>query len=233
VTHTLLPAIFGLLGVLVGGLLNHYLSGRSSDVQARRAATAALRLLAEELEEADAILGTDEHRNGPEYRVGKADVEAMLPGLVDLPSAAWSEQKTVLAGTLPYDVWWNVSRAYHWMGSVRRVAADEPQAGTFEDEEFTAEEAADAHLEFLEMLATSAGRYLDKAHESVTPLLVGDRRRFRQLSRHGWHTAGVGPERPLAGPMIARAERLEEARRRLHSRLRERAKRREWERRSR
>lgn len=168
----------------------------------RASATAALRLLADELEVADGILEVEQH--SPDYRIERHEVQAMLPWLEKLPDASWREHKTTLAATLPYHIWWDVSRAYHWMAWVRDVVADPPTPESVADEEEIGfEELFDNYLEFVGAGVRSASRYLYAAHQSVFPLVVGDRRRYQTLLDHGIHEPGMTPDEPLTAGRIS------------------------------
>jgi hypothetical protein len=182
---------------MLGGLLNHRLARLARRADNQSEATAALRLIVDELDEVAAILRVEEHTRHGDYRIRTDDIDEMLSDLPKLPDAMWSEHKDALARTLSYDAWWNLSRSYQWLERVKRTAAEPAEPGEHDGVSYSQEEADQARLEFLEMLVTMSGGCVERARESILELIVGNRRRYRQLRDEGWWSAGRGPERPV------------------------------------
>ena len=93
-------AIFGIIGVIVGGLLNGAVAAWQQRRRERRAARPAARAVMDELSEMQAVLFADAHRE-PEYRAGG----------VPAPRA-WPEHRMTLASVVDGETWTAVSGAY-------------------------------------------------------------------------------------------------------------------------
>lgn len=93
-------AIFGLFGVIVGGVLNTAAGLWQERRRERREARPTARLVMTELSEIQAVLTADARRH-PEYRMGS------MP-----PPTAWPDGRATLAAVLDGETWTAVSGAY-------------------------------------------------------------------------------------------------------------------------
>lgn len=98
--HAMTAAIFGLIGVIAGGLVNGALSVRQERRRERRAARPAARAVMDELSEMQAILSADARRE-PEYQAGA----------VPAPRA-WPDHRMTLASVVDGETWSAISGAY-------------------------------------------------------------------------------------------------------------------------
>lgn len=125
-------AIFGLLGVVVGGLLNGYVSSRAERRRDRAEGRAAARLLERELQSA---LG------GIRAWCEKTSSADPLPEDV-LRFPAWKRYHLVAARSLPADDWDTVSDAYLLLYTVRTNSEFVGNLGTGALEHLTRTEGA-------------------------------------------------------------------------------------------
>lgn len=100
ILRAMTAAIFGLVGVIVGGLINGAVSAWQERQREGRTARPAARAVMHELSEMQAILSADAHRE-PEFRVGAVPVPR-----------AWPDHRTTLAGVVDGETWTAISGAY-------------------------------------------------------------------------------------------------------------------------
>jgi hypothetical protein len=111
-------AIFGLLGVIVGGVLNGVVTWRIERARERGDARAAARLVIEELGVARGGFIVYAFRRGRELEFEQPHSRAFDELVSQLHDDAWREHRAILARALDAPGWFAVSTAYHeiaWM----------------------------------------------------------------------------------------------------------------------
>ena len=99
-SYRLTAAIFGLLGVIVGGVLNAGAALWQERRRERREARPTARLVMTELTEIQAVLIADVHRE-PEYRMGRVR-----------PPTEWPRGRERLASVVDGETWTALNSAY-------------------------------------------------------------------------------------------------------------------------
>src|SRR4051794_25968997 len=102
-------AIFGLVGVVIGGVLSGGVTLWVERVRERRGARSAARLVHYELIRVVSQLGV------------ALDLRSPLPFVERFPTEAWRELRPVLARTLDTETWGAVLSAYTTLEAVRQA----------------------------------------------------------------------------------------------------------------
>lgn len=103
-------AIFGLIGVIVGGLLNVGIAFLRTHHEQRQLARTAARLVLEELRENEA-------------KMSVAEGQATWQPLLRLDETDWKSYRVDLANSLSDLEWSEVSHAFRWINSLREEVA--------------------------------------------------------------------------------------------------------------
>jgi hypothetical protein len=132
-------AIFGLLGVLVGGVLNGVVQWRLEVAGTRAAARGARRLVAEELV-------------GDLSKIVSSIGNATTTLLHELEHGTWSEHKATLANATEDDDWFQIIEAYTALEVLGQVAPVGPAPGMTDSLEQLARPAGQHVLEAVRRL---------------------------------------------------------------------------------
>ena len=120
VTLVVLTATFGLLGVIVGGVLNGVVTAGLERVQSARRAQVAARLVQDDLTYIKAVM---------EVEIEEGVWKRLTGNAPPLPFASWADGRDVLAGHLTFKEWAVASVAARQALRVVEVAPTNPKPG--------------------------------------------------------------------------------------------------------
>jgi hypothetical protein len=153
----LLPAVFGLIGVVVGGLIT---AGSSYLLESWR----EKRERAFELKRAARLMEAKLVNVHAEVNLCLRDKKWMLDSLVNYTSGAWSDHEAILAENLPDEIWATLVAALVCVESFYRIHKEAMTGQT------QARPVATVTLVHLENVANSIGKAVDGLRRFRAPL---------------------------------------------------------------